>query len=95
MSRVPHLDGEKLSPEQLKVYDAIVTGPRAASSASCGLWLQSPGLPIRAHALGAFCRFGTSLPPRLSEFAIMVTMAGNRYQDGVPHTTAAASWSQD
>lgn len=38
-------------------------------------WLQSPELADRAQALGAFCRFGTSLPPRLSELAIITTGA--------------------
>ncbi|MEY4872602.1 MAG: hypothetical protein RLZZ563_1932, partial [Pseudomonadota bacterium] len=39
------------------------------------VWLTSPGLADTAQALGAFCRFGTSLPPRLSELAILVTGA--------------------
>jgi 4-carboxymuconolactone decarboxylase len=37
--------------------------------------LQSAELAERAQALGAFCRFGTSLPPALSELAILVTGA--------------------
>lgn len=39
------------------------------------VWLTSPGLADKAQALGAFCRYGTSLPPRLSELAIVVTGA--------------------
>jgi 4-carboxymuconolactone decarboxylase len=75
MSRVPDLDPEKLSPEQRKVYDAIVAGPRGRVVGPLRVWLQSPELADRAQALGAFCRFGTSLPPRLSELAILVTAA--------------------
>ena len=33
------------------------------------------GIADTAQALGAFCRYGTSLPPRLSELAILVTGA--------------------
>jgi 4-carboxymuconolactone decarboxylase len=83
MSRVPDLDPEKLSPEQRKVYDAIVAGPRGGVVGPLRVWLQSPELADRAQALGAFCRFGTSLPPRLSELAILVTAA---------HWQAAFEW---
>ena len=38
-------------------------------------WLHSAGLADKAQSLGAFCRYGTSLPPRLSELAILVTGA--------------------
>ena len=83
MSRVPDLDPEKLSPEQRKVHDAIVAGPRGRVAGPLRVWLQSPELADRAQALGAFCRFATSLPPRLSELAILVTGA---------HWQAAFEW---
>ena len=44
------------------------------------VWLQSAELADKAQALGAFCRFGTSLPPRLSELAILVM--GAHWQAG-------------
>jgi len=72
MSRLPDLDPAKLSPEQQKVYDAILSGPRGHVVGPLRVWLQSAELADRAQALGAFCRFGTSLPPRLSELAILV-----------------------
>ncbi|MEZ5923846.1 MAG: carboxymuconolactone decarboxylase family protein, partial [Hyphomicrobiaceae bacterium] len=34
-----------------------------------------PEFAERAQAVGAYCRFGSSLPPRLSEFAILITGA--------------------
>lgn len=85
MSRVPRLDPEKLAPEQRKVYDAIVAGPRGRVVGPLLVWLPSPVLAERAQALGAFCRFGTSLPPRLSELAILVTGA---------HWQAAFEWHE-
>ncbi len=75
MSRVPDLVIENLSAEQRKVYDAITSGPRGAVQGPLRVWLHSAELADRAQALGAFCRFGTSLPPRLSELAILVTGA--------------------
>ncbi len=36
-------------------------------------YLHAPGFGELAQKLGAHCRFGTSIPPRLSEFAILVT----------------------
>lgn len=75
MSRMPELDPATLSPEQRKVYDAILSGPRGHVVGPLRVWLQSAELADRAQALGAFCRFGTGLPPRLSELAILVTGA--------------------
>ena len=39
------------------------------------VWLNNPGLAEHAQALGAYARFNSSLPPRLSELAICVTGA--------------------
>ncbi len=75
MSRIPDLVLETLSPEQRRAYDAIVSGPRGRVVGPLRVWLESPQLADHAQALGAFCRFGTSLPPRLSELAIITTGA--------------------
>ncbi|HLN08775.1 MAG TPA: carboxymuconolactone decarboxylase family protein [Xanthobacteraceae bacterium] len=80
MSRVPDLDPATLSPEQRKVYEAILSGPRGRVVGPLRVWLQSAELADRAQALGAFCRFGTGLPARLSELAILVT--GAHWQAG-------------
>jgi 4-carboxymuconolactone decarboxylase len=71
MHRPPELDVDALRPEQRKVYDAILSGPRGHVVGPLRVWLQSAELADRAQALGAFCRFGSSLPPRLSELAII------------------------
>lgn len=75
MPRLPDLAYGSLSPEQRKVHDVIVAGPRGAVQGPLKVWLHSPQLADRAQALGAFCRFGTSLPSRLSELAILTTGA--------------------
>jgi len=73
MARIPDLVVEKLNAEQRQVYDAILSGPRGIVEGPLRVWVTSPGLANHAQALGAFCRYNTSLPPRLSELAILVT----------------------
>ncbi len=79
-SRLPELDVAGLSPEQKRVYDAIRSGPRGAVQGPLKVWLQSAELADKAQALGAFCRYRTTLPPRLSELAILVM--GAHWQAG-------------
>jgi 4-carboxymuconolactone decarboxylase len=73
--RIADWKPEDLTPAQRKVHDAIVAGPRGKVVGPLRVWLLSPELAERAQELGAFCRYGTSLPPRLSELAILVTGA--------------------
>ncbi len=80
MPRTPELDASKLDAEQMRVYEAIRSGPRGVVQGPLKVWLQSAGLADKAQALGAFCRYGTSLPPRLSELAILVM--GAHWQAG-------------
>ena len=76
MTRTPEIVYAELDADQRRVYDAIVAGPRGQVQGPLKVWLQSAQLADRAQALGAFCRFGTSLPPRLSELAI-ITMGAH------------------
>ena len=69
-----------MTAEQRRVADAIKAGPRGVVQGPLLAWLHSPALAERAQALGAFCRYGTSLPPRLSELAILTT--GAHWQAG-------------
>ena len=75
MPRLPDLVPEQLTPEQRRVHDAILSGPRGVVQGPLRVWLNSPELADRSQALGAFCRYGTTLPPRLSELAIVTTGA--------------------
>ena len=75
MPRIPDIDPATLTPEQKRIHDEIVSGPRGKVEGPLRVWLTSPGLADRAQALGAFCRYGTSLDQRLSELAILVTGA--------------------
>src|SRR5687767_14126457 len=61
-----------LDPRQQEVFDEIASGPRGTVPWIFHLYLNSPELASRVQRLGAFCRYGTTLPPRLSELAILV-----------------------
>ncbi len=70
MPRLAPLDLDNLTPEQKKVADAIVSGPRGGLRGPFEPWLRSPTLADRAQKLGEYCRFDNSLPNDLSELAI-------------------------
>lgn len=71
MDRLPLLDPEDLSERQREVYEKIASGPRGGVRGPLALWLHSPDFAERAQHLGEFLRYGTSLPARLSELAIL------------------------
>lgn len=75
MTRIPDLSPDSMTPEQHRVHDLIASGPRGLVQGPLRVWLHSPELAERAQALGAFCRYGSSLSPRLSELAIVITGA--------------------
>ena len=72
MSRLPAVNPELLDAEQRVVYDAIANGPRKGVPGPLGIWLHRPKLADRAQALGQYCRYDSSLAPRLSELAILL-----------------------
>ena len=70
--RMPPIPADKMTEAQKKAvaeYTAVrgsLTGPWVAL-------LRSPEVVNRARALSDYLRFNSSLPPRLSEFVILVT----------------------
>jgi 4-carboxymuconolactone decarboxylase len=62
-----------MDPAQRAVHDKIVSGPRGRIQGPLRAALHNPELADKWQALGALLRYGTSLPPRLSEIAILVT----------------------
>lgn len=67
-------DPASYSPRQQEIHDAIASGPRGSVRGPLAIWLHRPELAARAQELGRYCRYDSSLPPRLSELAIL-TMA--------------------
>ena len=83
--RFPLIPVENLTAEQRAVYDAIKGGPRAKLASfkavtkpepiggPFNMMLRSPGIGNIVQSLGGEIRFKSSIPPKLNEFAIMVT----------------------
>ena len=76
VTRPPVLDEASLTAAQRKVFDAIRSDPRGVVEGPLRVWLHSPALAEPAQRLGAFCRYGTRLPARLSELAIITAHTG-------------------
>lgn len=64
-------DPDTLTAEQKRVYQIITSGPRGRVRGPLAIWLHRPELAEAAQALGAYCRYGSSLEPKLSELAIL------------------------
>ena len=73
MPRISLPAPETMNPQQRAVYDRIVSGPRGRIQGPLRAALHNPELADKWQALGALLRYGTGLPPRLSEIAILVT----------------------
>jgi len=74
--RVPILEETSLTPAQRALLDSIRSGPRGSSTTIRGpfaVFLHAPAFGELAQQLGGYCRFKTGVPPRISEFAILVT----------------------
>jgi 4-carboxymuconolactone decarboxylase len=71
----------QLTPEQQKMATTLTTPPRNSglNTGPFNAYARSPGLGILLLQVSDYVRFNSSLPPRLSEFAIMI---------------AARQWSQ-
>ncbi len=78
--RLPPFDLSHATPAQRAVLDEILSGPRGNLNGPFLGWIHSPALAQHAQRLGAFCRYQTGLPLRLSELAILVTAARWRAQ---------------
>ncbi|WP_186145656.1 carboxymuconolactone decarboxylase family protein [Burkholderia gladioli] len=79
-NRLPPFDTASASDEQRAVLDEILAGPRGNLNGPFLGWIHSPVLAQHAQRLGAFCRYQTGLPLRLSELAILATAARWRSQ---------------
>jgi 4-carboxymuconolactone decarboxylase len=73
VSRIADVKYEEMDAEQQRVHDRIASGPRGGVRGPLRVWLRTPVLADRLQSLGEYCRYDTSLEPRLSELAIIVT----------------------
>ena len=74
----------EMTPEQKAAADALRAGPRASVGSSANaapdsvgspfnIWIRRAELLDRLQKVGEYIRFRSSLPPRLNEFAILIT----------------------
>jgi 4-carboxymuconolactone decarboxylase len=94
--RLPVIPPERLTPAQQALIDSIRSGPRGQATQIRGpfaVFLHSPEYGQRAQELGGYCRLKTKVPPRLSEFAILLTAklwrAQYEWYAHVPHAERA------
>lgn len=70
--RFPEIKQEEMTEAQKLVVEEI-TSSRGGVRGPFGVLLRSPDLADRWQRLGEYVRFKGSLPPRLNEFAILIT----------------------
>jgi 4-carboxymuconolactone decarboxylase len=74
-SRLPEIPEQELTSEQRALMKAIASGPRGQFKMSGPFfcYLHAPAFGELAQKLGAYCRYGTRIDPRLTELAILAT----------------------
>lgn len=102
MSRYRDITLDEMNPAQRRVHDQIVAGRRGRFGGPFQLLIRAPEICEHAAQLGEHLRWGTSLPDRLSELAIITTARFWRAQyewfahaplaekAGVPHDAVEA-----
>jgi 4-carboxymuconolactone decarboxylase len=73
MARITLPSPEDMDPDQRRVYDKIVSGKRGKIQGPLRAALHNAELADRWQALGELLRYHTTLTPRQSELAILVT----------------------
>lgn len=74
--RLQVLNEESLNDAQRTLLEAMRSGPRGKGVIPRGpfaVWMHAPEVGHFAQALGGYVRLQTTVPPRLSEFAILCT----------------------
>ena len=71
--RLPPIAAAELTPAQREAVDAFRTARGAEISGPFYPLLRSPELMTRTRAMGDYLRYKSALPPRLSEFVILLT----------------------
>jgi len=73
MARYRDISPAEMTPARRRVYDLIVAGKRGSFGGPFQLLISAPEICEHAAKLGEHLRWGTSLPDRLSELAIITT----------------------
>ncbi len=93
MSRIVPVDvtkPETLTKDQRRVYDEMMAGPRGHVTGPFPYLLNNPAICDPVQTLGAYCRFGSSLPRKVMELAVLVTARHwNAYYEWGAHAPLA------
>ncbi len=73
MARISFPTPDNMDADQLRVYNKIISGRRGKIQGPLRVALHNAELADRWQALGELLRYNTTLSPRLSEIAILVT----------------------
>ena len=71
--RFKPLTYDQLTPAQRTMTEHLLSGERGGMNGPFNVLLRSPEMGDAVQALGTQVRFHSSLPPRLNEFAIIIT----------------------
>ncbi len=71
--RIKDFSPAEMNEDQRRAAEEAASGKRGRVPAPLRAWLHSPMFGSRAQRLGEFLRYDTTLQPRLSELAILVT----------------------
>ncbi|MBP0445113.1 carboxymuconolactone decarboxylase family protein [Roseomonas sp. SSH11] len=73
MARIELTPEAERTPEEQAACEEAISGVRGRVPAPMIAWLKNPEMARRAQRLGELLRYQTTLEPRLSELAILVT----------------------
>lgn len=71
--RMPPIAADKMTEAQKKASAEFAEGRGYQVRGPFGVMLRSPEVMLRAKAMGDYLRFKSTIPPRLNEFAIIIT----------------------
>ena len=71
--RFAPLTADRLTAEQKRMVDDLLSGTRTSLGGPFNVLLRSPEMGNHAQKLGEYIRFRTSVPRRLNEMAILMT----------------------
>ena len=71
--RMPEIPADKMTDAQKKAAADFAEGRGYAVRGPFAAMLRSPEVMLRAKAMGDYLRYKSTIPPRLNEFAILIT----------------------
>ena len=71
--RLKLLTHDEMNDSQRAIYEESIASKRGSPPPPMMAWLNSPDMAVHATRLGAFLRYDTTMPAKLSEIAILVT----------------------